>query len=76
MITKDVISKVFFYLFFFTDSIVLPVILISDYHFFFQGVKQFSVPVGLDDPISVDLVIIGSVAVSPKGESKCNKSSQ
>ncbi|XP_006813754.1 methenyltetrahydrofolate synthase domain-containing protein-like [Saccoglossus kowalevskii] len=32
-----------------------------------QGVKNYSVPIGLDDHITVDLVIIGSVAVSPQG---------
>ncbi|XP_077978647.1 methenyltetrahydrofolate synthase domain-containing protein-like [Glandiceps talaboti] len=32
-----------------------------------QGVKEFSVPIGLDDPIRVDVVIVGSVAVSTKG---------
>ena len=33
----------------------------------FQGVKQFSIPVGLDSKMTVDIVIIGSVAVSSKG---------
>ncbi|CAH2324096.1 methenyltetrahydrofolate synthase domain-containing isoform X2 [Pelobates cultripes] len=32
-----------------------------------QGVKEHSVPVSLDDRISVDLVVVGSVAVSEKG---------
>lgn len=32
-----------------------------------QGVKDFSVPVGLDDKVKVDLVVVGSVAVSEKG---------
>ncbi|XP_063957150.1 methenyltetrahydrofolate synthase domain-containing protein-like [Lytechinus pictus] len=32
-----------------------------------QGVRQYSAPVGLDAEVKVDLVIIGSVAVSPKG---------
>ncbi|KAM4744897.1 methenyltetrahydrofolate synthase domain-containing protein isoform 1-T1 [Anableps anableps] len=32
-----------------------------------QGVKDFSVPVGLDAKVKVDLVIVGSVAVSEKG---------
>ncbi|XP_033638791.1 methenyltetrahydrofolate synthase domain-containing protein-like [Asterias rubens] len=32
-----------------------------------QGVKQFSFPIGLDSKIIVDIVIIGSVAVSRKG---------
>ncbi|XP_038053058.1 methenyltetrahydrofolate synthase domain-containing protein-like [Patiria miniata] len=32
-----------------------------------QGVKQFSLPVGLDSKMTVDIVIIGSVAVSRKG---------
>ncbi|XP_020375696.2 methenyltetrahydrofolate synthase domain-containing protein isoform X1 [Rhincodon typus] len=32
-----------------------------------QGVKDFSVPIGLDANIHVDLVVVGSVAVSDKG---------
>ncbi|KAM4593128.1 methenyltetrahydrofolate synthase domain-containing protein isoform 2-T2 [Odontesthes bonariensis] len=32
-----------------------------------QGVKDFSVPVGLDAQVKVDLVVVGSVAVSEKG---------
>ncbi|NXA68316.1 MTHSD protein, partial [Mohoua ochrocephala] len=32
-----------------------------------QGVKEFSVPVGLDGKAQVDLVVVGSVAVSEKG---------
>ncbi|XP_072452017.1 methenyltetrahydrofolate synthase domain-containing protein isoform X3 [Chiloscyllium punctatum] len=32
-----------------------------------QGVKDFSVPIGLDANIHVDLVVVGSVAVSAKG---------
>ncbi|XP_067905221.1 methenyltetrahydrofolate synthase domain-containing protein isoform X1 [Heterodontus francisci] len=32
-----------------------------------QGVKDFSVPVGLDATVRVDLVVVGSVAVSDKG---------
>ncbi|NWV19640.1 MTHSD protein, partial [Origma solitaria] len=32
-----------------------------------QGVKQYSVPVGLDGKAQVDLVVVGSVAVSEKG---------
>ncbi|XP_070565840.1 methenyltetrahydrofolate synthase domain-containing protein-like [Ptychodera flava] len=32
-----------------------------------QGVRQYSLPIGLDDQIKVDLVIVGSVAVSTKG---------
>ncbi|XP_060778803.1 methenyltetrahydrofolate synthase domain-containing protein isoform X1 [Neoarius graeffei] len=32
-----------------------------------QGVKEFSVPVGLDSRVHVDLVVVGSVAVSEKG---------
>ncbi|XP_067447002.1 methenyltetrahydrofolate synthase domain-containing protein isoform X1 [Thunnus thynnus] len=32
-----------------------------------QGVKEFSVPVGLDAKVKVDLVVVGSVAVSEKG---------
>lgn len=36
-------------------------------NFFPQGVKDFSVPVGLDAKVKVDLVVVGSVAVSEKG---------
>lgn len=32
-----------------------------------QGVKEFSSPISLDDTVTVDLVIVGSVAVSKKG---------
>nr|XP_055029384.1 methenyltetrahydrofolate synthase domain-containing protein isoform X2 [Misgurnus anguillicaudatus] len=32
-----------------------------------QGVKEFSVPIGLNDNVHVDLVVVGSVAVSEKG---------
>ncbi|XP_060247841.1 methenyltetrahydrofolate synthase domain-containing protein isoform X3 [Meriones unguiculatus] len=32
-----------------------------------QGVRNFSVPVGLDASVLVDLVVVGSVAVSEKG---------
>ncbi|NXS28828.1 MTHSD protein, partial [Pomatostomus ruficeps] len=32
-----------------------------------QGVREFSVPVGLDSKAQVDLVVVGSVAVSEKG---------
>ncbi|XP_061863228.1 methenyltetrahydrofolate synthase domain-containing protein [Colius striatus] len=32
-----------------------------------QGIKEYSVPVGLDGKARVDLVIVGSVAVSEKG---------
>ncbi|XP_008838796.1 methenyltetrahydrofolate synthase domain-containing protein isoform X2 [Nannospalax galili] len=32
-----------------------------------QGVRNFSVPVGLDASVQVDLVVVGSVAVSEKG---------
>ncbi|KTF79039.1 hypothetical protein cypCar_00047219, partial [Cyprinus carpio] len=32
-----------------------------------EGVKEMSVPVGLDDKVQVDLVVVGSVAVSNKG---------
>ncbi|KAM9182838.1 methenyltetrahydrofolate synthase domain-containing protein isoform 1-T1 [Mergus octosetaceus] len=32
-----------------------------------QGIKEYSVPVGLDGKIRVDLVVVGSVAVSEKG---------
>lgn len=37
--------------------------------FLHQGVKEFSVPVGLDSKVQVDLLVVGSVAVSEKGES-------
>ncbi|XP_077420754.1 methenyltetrahydrofolate synthase domain-containing protein isoform X2 [Vanacampus margaritifer] len=32
-----------------------------------QGVKKFSVPIGLDAKVKIDLVVVGSVAVSEKG---------
>ncbi|KAI1904211.1 hypothetical protein AGOR_G00003340 [Albula goreensis] len=32
-----------------------------------QGVKEYSVPIGLDAKIKVNLVVVGSVAVSEKG---------
>ncbi|XP_043937971.1 methenyltetrahydrofolate synthase domain-containing protein isoform X1 [Protopterus annectens] len=32
-----------------------------------QGVKEYSVPVGLDASVQVDLIVVGSVAVSEKG---------
>uniref|UniRef100_A0A674J7C1 Methenyltetrahydrofolate synthase domain-containing protein n=1 Tax=Terrapene triunguis TaxID=2587831 RepID=A0A674J7C1_9SAUR len=32
-----------------------------------QGVKDYSVPIGLDAKVQVDLVVVGSVAVSEKG---------
>uniref|UniRef100_A0A803V2T9 Methenyltetrahydrofolate synthetase domain containing n=1 Tax=Ficedula albicollis TaxID=59894 RepID=A0A803V2T9_FICAL len=35
-----------------------------------QGVKDYSVPVGLDGKAQVDLVVVGSVAVSEKGKEK------
>lgn len=38
--------------------------------FSLQGVRDFSVPVGLDDKAQVDLVVVGSVAVSEKGKEK------
>lgn len=38
--------------------------------FFLQGVRDYSVPVGLDGKAQVDLVVVGSVAVSEKGEEK------
>ncbi|RXN30258.1 methenyltetrahydrofolate synthase domain-containing isoform X2 [Labeo rohita] len=34
-----------------------------------EGIKEFSVPVGLDDKVYVDLVVVGSVAVSEKAVS-------
>lgn len=37
---------------------------------FLQGVRDYSVPVGLDGKAQVDLVVVGSVAVSEKGEEK------
>lgn len=36
--------------------------------FFLQGVKEHSVPVGLDGKAQVDLIVVGSVAVSEKGK--------
>lgn len=36
--------------------------------FSFQGVKEFSVPVGLDARVHVGLMVVGSVAVSEKGK--------
>lgn len=38
--------------------------------FFLQGIKEYSVPVGLDGKAQVDLVVVGSVAVSEKGKIK------
>lgn len=38
--------------------------------FFSQGIKEYSVPVGLDGKAQVDLVVVGSVAVSEKGKIK------
>ncbi|KAL1783910.1 methenyltetrahydrofolate synthase domain-containing protein isoform X1 [Sigmodon hispidus] len=32
-----------------------------------QGVRNFSIPVGLDSSVLVDLIVVGSVAVSEKG---------
>ena len=32
-----------------------------------QGVMELSEPVDIDSPVTMDLVIVGSVAVSPKG---------
>lgn len=32
-----------------------------------QGVKEYSKPIGLDEKVSINLIIVGSVAVSPKG---------
>lgn len=34
---------------------------------FSQGVRDFSIPIGLDAKVMVDLVVVGSVAVSEKG---------
>lgn len=33
-----------------------------------QGVRNYSTPVGLDSKVLVDLVVVGSVAVSEKGK--------
>lgn len=33
-----------------------------------QGVRNYSVPIGLDSRVLVDLVVVGSVAVSEKGK--------
>jgi len=38
-----------------------------------QGIKEYSVPVGLDGKARVDLVVVGSVAVSEKGKIKSCK---
>lgn len=38
--------------------------------FFLQGIKEYSEPVGLDGKARVDLVVVGSVAVSEKGKIK------
>jgi len=38
--------------------------------FFLQGIKEYIVPVGLDGKARVDLVVVGSVAVSEKGKRK------
>lgn len=40
------------------------------FFFVLQGVKDYSVPVGLDGKAQVDLVVVGSVAVSEKGKEK------
>lgn len=40
-----------------------------------QGVRNYSTPVGLDSKVLVDLVVVGSVAVSEKGKVK-NKNSE
>lgn len=37
---------------------------------FLQGIKEYSVPVGLEGKAQVDLVVVGSVAVSEKGKLK------
>lgn len=44
--------------------------------FFLQGIKEYSVPVGLDGKVRVDLVVVGSVAVSEKGKIKSCKLSK
>lgn len=33
-----------------------------------QGLKEYSVPIGLEAKVKVDLVVIGSVAVSKEGK--------
>lgn len=38
-----------------------------------QGVKDFSVPVGLDAKVKIDLVVVGSVAVSEKGNCQLHR---
>ena len=38
---------------------------------FSQGVKDFSIPIGLEAKVKVDLVVVGSVAVSEKGSCSC-----
>ncbi|XP_030896048.1 methenyltetrahydrofolate synthase domain-containing protein [Leptonychotes weddellii] len=39
-----------------------------------QGVRNYSTPVGLDSRVLVDLVVVGSVAVSEKGKIKIRNS--
>lgn len=41
----------------------------ADKLFVLKGIKELSVPVGLEDKVQVDLVVVGSVAVSEKGNS-------
>ncbi len=41
----------------------------TDKLFVRKGIKELSVPVGLEDKVQVDLVVVGSVAVSEKGNS-------
>lgn len=41
----------------------------TDKLFVLKGIKELSVPVGLEDKVQVDLVVVGSVAVSEKGNS-------
>jgi hypothetical protein len=36
----------------------------------FQGLKEYSVPIGLEAKVKVDLIVIGSVAVSKEGKGK------
>ena len=37
----------------------------------FQGIKEHSSPISLDSKVNIDLVIVGSVAVSKKGKEDC-----
>ena len=38
------------------------------YLFTYQGVREYSKPISLEDKVKIDLVIVGSVAVSKSGK--------